>query len=243
VTPGSASGTEFSATHWTLVLAAARSDSTHAGEALAKLCRSYWSPLYLFVRRQGYTVHDAEDLTQAFFARLLEKKTVGQANPAKGKFRSFLIACLKHFLANEHDRASALKRGGRQEFISIDTQSAEARLSIDGAKNETAERLFERQWALAVLDQVMTRLREEFLGSGKDALFFDALTQTFTGSGETAHYAAIAAQFGTTESAVKSAAHRLRRRYRQLLRAEIASTVADPAEIDEELSYLMTALS
>jgi RNA polymerase sigma-70 factor (ECF subfamily) len=224
------------------VLAAARSDSRHADEALATLCRSYWSPLYLFVRRQGYTVHDAEDLTQAFFARLLEKKTLGQANPAKGKFRSFLIACLKHFLANERDRADALKRGGREEFISIDVQSAEAHLSIDGAKNETAERLFERQWALAVLDHVMSRLREGFVASGKDALF-DALTQTFTGSGETEHYAAIAEKFGTTESAIKSAAHRLRRRYRQLLRAEIASTVADPAEIDEELQYLMTALA
>lgn len=241
MTSSSSDGAEFSATHWTIVLAAASSDPKHAGEALATLCRSYWSPLYLFVRRQGYSAHDAEDLTQAFFARLLEKKTVDQANPAKGTFRSFLIACLKHFLANERDRARALKRGGRHEFISIDVESAETRFLIDGAQNESAERWFDRQWALEVLAQVLARLHDEFLATDKEALF-DALTRTFTGSGETAGYAAIASQFGTSESAIKSAAHRLRQRYRQLLRAEIARTVAEPGMIDEELSHLMAAL-
>lgn len=223
------------------MLAAARIDSADAREALAKLCRSYWSPLYLFVRQQGFSVHDAQDLTQAFFQRLLETNYLDQVNPGKGRFRSFLIACLKHFLANERDRARALKRGGRHEFVSIDAEFAETRLRIDGVHHESAERLFDRQWALAVLDQVMARLRDEFLATGKEALF-DALTQTFTGSGETVRYAAIASQFGMSESAVKSAAHRLRQRYRQLLRAEIARTVAEPGAIDEELSHLMAAL-
>ena len=241
VTASASSGAEFSATEWSVVLAAAHVDSTHAREALAKLCRSYWRPLYLFVRQQGFSVHDAQDLTQAFFERLLEKNYLDQVNARKGRFRSFLIACVKHFLANERDRARALKRGGGYEFVSIDTESAEARLRIDGVPHESAERLFDRQWALAVLDEVMARLRDEFLATGKETLF-DALTQTFIGSGETARYAAIASQFDTSESAVKSAAHRWRQRYRQLLRAEIARTVAEPGAIDEELSHLMAAL-
>ena len=223
------------------MLAAAEADSTHAREALAKLCRSYWSPLYRFIRRQGYTVHDAEDLTQAFFERLLEKEFLHQVHPGKGRFRSFLIACLKHFLANKRDHAKAVKRGGRHEFVSIDAEAAEAGMRIDRVPQDAAERLFDREWAVAVLDQVMAQLRDEFLATGKETLF-DGLTRTFVGSGETARYATIAAEFGMSESAVKSAAHRLRQRYRLLLRAEIGRTVGEPGAIDEELSHLMAAL-
>jgi RNA polymerase sigma factor (sigma-70 family) len=239
VPPGAA---QFAATHWSVVLAARRSDPAQALGALEKLCHAYWHPIYAFVRRQGHPPHDAQDLTQEFFARLLEKNYLAAVDQAKGRFRSFLLASLKHFLANEWDKARAQKRGGGQALIPIDTAGAETSCGFDLADNLTAEKIFERRWALALLDQVLRRLREEYTRDGKERLF-EQLKATLTGASRTAPYAEIAARLDTSEGAVKVAAHRLRQRYRELLRAEIADTVAGPAEIDDEIRNLFAALA
>src|SRR4051794_34289874 len=162
----------FTPTHWSVVLAAAgRNDSTHVRDALEKLCRNYWLPAYAFVRRQGHGPHDAEDLTQEFFARLLQKNYLADVERAKGRFRSFLLASLKHFLANEWDKARAQKRGGGQVPVSIDAAAAETSFSFEPADQLTAEKIFERRWALALLDQVLRRLRNEYLADGKEKQF------------------------------------------------------------------------
>jgi RNA polymerase sigma factor (sigma-70 family) len=233
---------QFTETHWSIVLAAGRSDSTEARAALETLCRAYWFPLYSFVRRQGHNAHDAQDLTQAFFARLLGKHALGAVDHTKGKFRSFLLASLKNFLADESDKARALKRGGGQVFVSIDADSAEARYGHEPAHDVTAERIFERQWALALLEQVLARLQGEYAAEGKSRLF-DQLKTTLTEGKNSRPYASIAAQLGMSADAVKMSAHRIRRRYRELLRAEVAHTVAVPDEIDDEIRHLFAALS
>ena len=237
--PSDAGG--FSATRWTLVLAAARGDATpRAAAAMEELCRSYWYPLYAFIRRRGYASHEAEDLTQGFFARLLDKHGLAGIDPAKGKFRAFLLAALKHFLANERDRAAAQRRGGGATIIRLDGLDAETRYGLEPAHELTPERLFERRWALTVLEQVLARLQAEFTAGGRGALF-DALKDFLAGSGSRP-YARVAEELKMTEGAVKVAVHRLRRRYRELLREEIAQTVADPREIDEEIGYLLGCL-
>ena len=180
VSARSSGNAAFSATQWSVVLAAGGADSPRASEALIQLCRRYWTPLYVFVRRQGYTVHDAQDLTQGFFARLLEKQDLAAVNRTKGKFRSFLLAGMKHFLANERDRAQAQKRGGGIALISIDDGEAERRYRDEPAEQITAEQLFDRRWALTLLDQVLARLREEMANTGKAAQF-DALKFCLTG--------------------------------------------------------------
>ena len=233
---------EFETTHWSIILSAGRSDSTHAREAAEKFCAAYWYPLYAFVRRQGHGPDDAQDLTQEFFARLLARRSLGQVDPAKGKFRSFLLAALKHFLANEWDRAQAEKRGGEHTFVSFDQQTAEERYGNEPAHEATPEKLFERRWALTLLEQVLARLREENDADGKSDLF-DRLKATLTGEEDAATYAAMAAQLGMTEAAVKVAVHRLRQRYRELLRKEIARTVNSDGEVEEELRYLFAVLS
>jgi RNA polymerase sigma factor (sigma-70 family) len=239
---GCTGGSRFAATRWTLVLSAARgSMSAHAAGAMAELCGIYWYPLYAFLRRRGYNADEAEDLTQEFFARLLAKKGLARVDREKGKFRSFLLASMKHFLANEWDRARAQKRGGGQLVVPLDGLSAAARYGLEPAHNVTPERLFERQWALAVLERVLARLQAEYLANGKQALF-DALEGFLTASSKTATYAEIGAALGMTETAVKVAAHRMRRRYRDLLREEIAHTVAGPDEIDDEIRYLLSCL-
>ncbi|HVM61987.1 MAG TPA: sigma-70 family RNA polymerase sigma factor [Verrucomicrobiae bacterium] len=230
----------FAATRWTVVLTAGQGASPQAGRALEQLCRAYWYPLYAYVRRRGYDVHEAEDLTQEFFARLLAKNYLAGVDPSKGKFRSFLLASLKHFLANEWDRAHAAKRGGGQPLLPLDTQSAETRYRQEPADELTAEKLLERQWALALLDQVLDRLQAEFAADGKSEQFDQLKLFLTEGKGATS-YAAMATKLGTTEGAVKVAVHRLRRRYRELLREEIAHTVASPAEIDEEIRHLFAA--
>lgn len=232
----------FSPTHWTVVLAAGGADSVAARDALEKLCRAYWPPIYAFIRRQGHNPHDAQDLTQGFFARLLEKNSFAEADRAKGRFRSFLLGALKHFLANEWDKANALKRGGGRTLIPIDVASVETTCGFEPADHATADKAFERRWALTLLDQVLRRLRQEYLDAGKEALF-DQLKQTLTEASRTVPYLEIAARLGTTEGAVKVAVHRLRQRYRELLRAEIASTVASPAEVEDELRNLFAALA
>jgi RNA polymerase sigma factor (sigma-70 family) len=232
----------FVTTHWSVVLSAGRSDSTHARDALERLCRAYWFPIYAFVRRQGHGPQDAQDLTQEFFARLLEKKYFAGVDRSKGRFRSFLLASLKHFLANEWDKARAQKRGGGQALIPIDVKTAESSCGFEPADNSTAEKIFERRWALTLLDQVLRRLREEHVRDGKEKLF-EQLKSTLTETSRSVSYAEIANRLGASEGAVKVAVHRLRQRYRELLRAEIADTVATPGEIDDEIRNLFAALA
>lgn len=240
-TPGTGAG-QFALTHWSVVLAAGRGDSTHARNALEMLCRTYWQPIYAFVRRQGHSPHDAQDLTQEFFARLVENKSLAEADRTKGRFRSFLLASLKHFLANEWDKARAQKRGGGQVLIPIDVQSAETTCGVDPADQTTADKIFDRRWALAVLDHALQRLREEHLREGTEELF-EHLKVTLTEDSRSVRYSEVAARLGMSEGAVKVAVHRLRQRYRELLRAEIADTVATASEVEEELRALFSALT
>jgi len=240
-TPSSSDAASFAATRWSVVLAAARGAvSARADEAMAELCRVYWFPLYAYVRRRGCETSEAEDLTQEFFARLLAKNYLASVTPEKGKFRAFLLASLKHFLANEWDRSRAQKRGGGRRPLSLDALNAEDRYRLEPSHNLTAERLYERHWALTLLERILGRLEMEWTVHGKKPLF-DSLKSTLTGSAE-AGYAATGEELGMTEAAVKVAAHRLRRRYRELLREEIAQTVARPEEIDEEIRYLLACL-
>jgi RNA polymerase sigma factor (sigma-70 family) len=232
----------FVTTHWSLVVSAGRNDTPHARDALEKLCRNYWFPIYAFVRRQGQAPHDAQDLTQDFFARLLEKNYLAGADPAKGRFRSFLLSSLKHFLANEWDKANAQKRGGGQRLIPIDVATAESSGAFEPADHLTADKIFERRWALTLLEHVLGRLRAEYVSDGRENLF-EQLKPTLTEASRTVAYAEIAARLGTTEGAVKVAVHRLRQRYREALRAEIADTVAGPGEVDDEIRNLFAALA
>lgn len=217
---------------------AANGQGSQAAAALAHLCEGYWFPLYAFVRRQGYSEHDAQDLTQEFFARLIEKGWLAEAERERGKFRSFLLTAMKHFLANEWDRAHAAKRGGGA-LVSFDALSAEQRYAAEPLDTSSAEKLYDRCWALQLLDRVLARLRAEFEAEGKTRAF-DELKATI--AGDAAPLAEIAARLGASESAVKAAAHRLRHHYRELLRAEIAETVPLSKDIDEELEHLFAAL-
>lgn len=232
----------FCTTQWSVVLAAGRSDAAEARVALETLCGAYWYPLYAYVRRQGSSPEDAQDLTQAFFAQLLEKRYLTAADPGKGRFRSFLIASLKHFLANARDRARAQKRGGGAFSISIDLPAAEARYGGQLADVDSPERIFERQWALSLLDQVMGRLRAE-LTAGVNAQRFDALKPTLTAEHDSLSHAEIGRRLGMSEGAVKVAVHRLRKRYRELLREEIMRTVSEAGEIEEEMRHLLQVLA
>ena len=229
---------DFHTTHWSIVVSA-KGDSDGAHESLAKLCEAYWFPLYAFVRRQGTSSHDAQDLTQEFFARLLEKGWLHGVDRERGRFRSWLLAAMKHFLANEWDKRRTEKRGGGAAHFSFDELDAESRLRHEPV-TDSAEKIYDRRWAMTLLDQVMARLRTEMAGAGKLAHFE---TLKFSLTGEKNAYAEVGARLGLSEGAVKVAVHRLRDRYRELLRAEIAETVAGPEEIEDELRALMAALS
>ena len=231
----------FVTTHWSVVLTAGRSDTTRARAALENLCQTYWHPLYAYVRRRGHSSEDAQDLTQAFFARLLERNAVAAVAPEKGRFRSFLLASLNHFLSDEWDKARAQKRGGGK-VISLDLQSAETRLGEIPVEHFTPEKAFEHRWAITLLEQVYQRLGEEYRAQGKGALF-DALRTTLAGASDAAPYAELARQLDLTEGAVKVAVHRLRQRYRGLLRDTIADTVSTPDEVEDELRYLFRTLA
>jgi RNA polymerase sigma-70 factor (ECF subfamily) len=233
---------EFTTTHWSVVLAAGADSSPGARQALEVLCRAYWYPLYASVRRTGHSPEDAQDLTQSFFARLLEKDSLRAADPAHGRFRSFLLTALKHFVHTEWEKARAEKRGGFRAFISLDEQDAEGRYLAEPVEGLTPDRLFEKRWAATLLELVMTRLRDECQAEGKGQLF-DALTPHLWGEHEEPTYREIAARFGLTESAVGVTVHRLRARYRELLRAEVARTVTAPADVDEELRHLAAIMS
>jgi RNA polymerase sigma factor (sigma-70 family) len=234
-----AGGKSFATTHWSLVLAAGHGSRPDAATALATLCEAYWHPLYYYVRRRGYRAEEAQDLTQAFFAKLLEKGYLKVADPDRGRFRSFLLVSLNHFLANEWDRARAKKRGGK--VLSLDIEGAESRYSLEPADDLTAEKLFERRWAMTLLDLVLARLREEFAREGRERVF-ERLKDFLGGAAADAPYRQAAADLGMTEAAVKMAVHRLRRQYRRLLRAQIAQTVASPEQVDDEIRHLFAAL-
>jgi RNA polymerase sigma factor (sigma-70 family) len=231
----------FATTHWSVVLAAGRADSPEAAQALGQLCQTYWYPLYAFVRRQGYTACDAEDLIQEFFARFLAKEYFGQADPKLGRLRSFLLACLKHFLSEQWRQAGRLKRGGGQTLVSWDSLTVEERYRSEPADPLTPEMVFDRRWALTLLEQTLTRLGEEQLAAGKGEVFA-GLKDYLWGEGSLAGYAEVAARLGMTEGALKVAVHRLRQRYRELLREEVAHTVGVADEIDEELRYLVSVI-
>jgi RNA polymerase sigma-70 factor (ECF subfamily) len=232
----------FVTTHWSVVSSAGRNDTSRAREALGKLCQTYWHPLYAYVRRLGHPPPDAQDLTQEFFARLLEKNFLADADESRGRFRSFLLTALKHFLANEWDKARAEKRGGGQIPIPIDSGSAETSCRFEPADSVTPEKIYERRWALTLLAQVLRRLREEYVRAGREKLF-EQLKPTLTEASRTIGYAVIAGRLGTSEGAVKVAVHRLRQRYREVLRAEIADTVTSPGEVEDELRNLFAALA
>jgi len=232
----------FRTTHWSVVLQAGNAASPDSAAALERLCRTYWFPLYAFIRRKGHSEEDAKDLAQAFFAHLLDDHhRLGTVGPEKGKFRSFLLCSLANFLANEWDRRRTLKRGGAIQFMSLDEQDAEERFRIEPVDHLTPERLFERRWAQAVMAQVLARLRTEFDGAGKERRF-DALKGFLLGDSTFSSYAEAAGQLGVTEQAIKGAVLRLRRRFGEVLREEIAQTVEQPEAVDEEIRYLLAAL-
>jgi DNA-directed RNA polymerase specialized sigma24 family protein len=232
----------FATTHWSVVVEAGQEDSPKASQAMAHLCETYWYPLYAYVRRKGYAAPDAQDLTQEFFARLLARNYVAGADRQKGKFRSFLLGAFEHFLAREWRHAHAEKRGAGRAILSLDAVDAENRYLLEPAAEElTAESLFDRRWADTVLSQAMARLRDECEGEGK-ALLFEKVEPQLSGEGEAAPYAEIGASLNMSESAFKMAVHRLRRRYGELVRAEIAQTAATPETAADELRYLLAVL-
>ena len=232
----------FVTTHWSVVASAGGSDTTRARDALARLCQTYWYPLYAYVRRRGNSAHDAQDLTQAFFAHVLERQTLAAADPERGRFRSFLLGAMNHFLINEWHRARAQKRGGGSQTISLDLAAAEERFDLEPADHSSPDKIFEKQWALTLLGEVLNRLEAEYQREGRGVLFA-ALQQTLMGSRESQPYSELAAQLGMNENAIKVAVHRLRRRYRELVRDEIAGTVARTRDIEEEMRHLVNALA
>lgn len=232
----------FVTTHWSLVLRGGTRGSKEGDDALAKLCEDYWYPLYAFVRRRVHDVHEAQDLTQGFFARLLEKNALAHAAPERGRFRSFLLAAMQNYLANEWDRGQSQKRGGGRQRFSLDLELGESRLSLEPCHDLTAERIFERQWTLTLLDLVVQRLQSEFAAAGK-LRQFELLKGTLTGEGNSIAYPTVAATLGLSEEATRQVAHRLRKRYRELLRVEVSQTVSDPEEVEEEIRRLFETLS
>jgi len=231
----------FATTRWSLVLDARGRDAPTSEKALAELCESYWFPLYAFVRRQGHDPADAADLTQAYFAKLLEKDYLQDVRPEAGRFRSFLLASLKHFLYNEWDRRKALKRGGHLRMISLDASDAETRFSIQPVETLTPEDLYEQHWALAVLERTLNRLEEETPRDKRARL--ESLRPFLIGGEADRSYRQVAEELEISEGGVKVAVHRLRRRFGALLRQEIEHTVADPAQVDDEIRHLLESLS
>lgn len=233
----------FASTHWSMVLqAGGGTDCPQAQEALARLCSTYWYPLYVFIRRQGHAADEAEDLTQEFFARFLEKDFLSAVDQSRGRLRTFLLACCRHFLANQRDYARAQKRGGGKPALSLDFPGAAQRYCLEPVVSETAERSFQRRWALILLDGVLRLLQEEYRDQGKGDLF-DHLKTTLVGGAAALSYTRIGTTLHMSEDAVKKAAQRLRQRYRALLREQIAATLDDPAGIEEEIRDLFKALA
>lgn len=229
-------------TLWSVVLAAGSTDSVIARPALQQLCSAYWYPLYAFARRQGFNSADAEDLTQGFFAGLIERNGLRGLDRAKGRFRSFLLASLRNHINNAREHNAAQKRGGGRELLSLDAAAAEEKFSLEPRDPaDTPERSFDRQWAVTLLDRALVRLRAEFAADGRAAVF-DLLQETLAGDRVAGGYAGIGAKLGMTEGAVKVAVHRLRQRYREVIREEVAATTATPADTEAELHELFAAL-
>ena len=232
----------FATTQWSLVVAAGQRGSAEAEAALERLCSQYWYPVFGFAGRQGHSVDEAEDLTQSFFTRLIEKEVLSEADRSRGRFRSFLLVSCQRFLSNERDRTLAAKRGGGRTPVSIDVPAAEARYQRALAHDETPERLYDRQWCLTLLERVLDELRDKYVADGKQQLF-DRLRGFLTIDGDPGSQAEAARDLEMTIAAVKVAVHRLRRRYREALREHVAATVSSPDEIDEERRYLLKTLS
>jgi RNA polymerase sigma-70 factor (ECF subfamily) len=232
---------DFASTQWSIVLAAGDRERRNAREALSRLCELYWYPLYAYVRRRVSDVHEAHDLTQAFFAELLEKNYIGAATPQRGLFRAFLLTAFKHFLAKEWKKARAQKRGGGRAAISLDFAAADSTLRIDPAAGLTPEQIYDQQWAIALLGQIMDRLRAEFAEKGKSNQFAE-LKGFLIGDHAQITYAQVAARLNMTEAAAKKAGSRMRRRYRELLREEIGRTVSGPDAVEEEIQHLFAVL-
>ena len=230
---------DFPTTRWTLVVAAADRQGHEAQSALVSLCEAYWYPVYAYIRRRGHAADQAHDLAQEFFVRVLEGRYLDRANPEKGRFRAFMLTSLKFFLADEGDRSRAQKRGGGS-VLPLELPSGEERYVREPAHHETPERIFERRWAISALDRVIERLRDEFAQQGRID-HFDRL-KVFLLDRDDTPYATLARDMGTSEGALKVAIHRLRKRYRELFRQEIAETVSDPADVESELRYLASAL-
>jgi len=232
----------FVTTRWTVVLAASRPHSPQASEALEELCRTYWYALYAFVRRQGYSKEDAEDLVQGFFARFFDHQYLAALNREKGKFRAFLLASLKHYLANEWDRARAQKRGGQAQVLSLDWQNAETRYQFEPADDLSPDKLFDRAWAVMLLERVLARLRQESVAGGGTELF-ETLKHLVSIGKSAIPYRDVAHKLEMSEAAARVAVHRLRRRYRELLRDEVAQTLAHADQVEEEMRALLGAFA
>jgi RNA polymerase sigma-70 factor (ECF subfamily) len=239
-TPSTSPGDMFATTHWTVVLAAGKRSTPEADRALEVLCRAYWFPLYAYVRRRGHSKHDAEDLTQAFFARFLEKNYLDGLNAERGRFRAFLLAALKHFLANEWDKSQRQKRGGQIPHLSLDWQTADTQFQLAAPAESSPDLAFDREWAVALLARVLARLSAECEVDGRGRQFA-VLKQFLTANKNLSPQTEAAHALGLSIGAVRVAVHRLRKRYRQLLREEIAQTVAGPAQVDEEIRALFGA--
>jgi RNA polymerase sigma factor (sigma-70 family) len=240
-TPAPHGRDDFATTQWSLVLKAGQGEGA-ADESLQRLCQTYWLPIYAYVRRRSRDASEAQDLTQEFFARLLEKNLFAAASPERGRFRAFLLTSLKHFLINEHQRAVAQKRGGGRALLTLDWEAGERRWRHEPADGRDPERLFERQWALALLDQTLARLAEEWRAGGK-AEAFEHLRPLLVAENAAESYAELAPRLGMSAGAVRQAVSRLRKRYRALLREEVAATLDEGEEIDEELGRLFAALA
>lgn len=232
----------FQTTRWSVVVAAGGTDPSAARAAIATLCDIYWYPLYAYVRRRGASPDDARDLTQGFLLSLLERRDLEQLHPARGRFRAFLLASLKHYLANDAARGRALKRGGGVVTLPLTMDDAEGRYRFELADETTPETLYERRWAVTVMERVLGQLRREWEAGGR-AAEFDALKGSLLGSPPEGGYAALAAALGSTEGAVKTAVHRLRRKFQEELRREVGDTVSDPSEVAGEIRYLIRALT
>ena len=231
----------FKTTHWSVLQDASGGDPAQAGAALATLCQAYWYPLYTYVRRLGHGPEDAKDLVQGFFAKLLEKEYIKSADREKGRFRTFLLTALQHYMAHEWNRANRQKRGGGRELLSLDAQDTENRYRSEPMENMTPERAFERRWALTLLEKIRDQLKEDYTATGKAAVF-EQLEGCLSGASDGRTYFEIGDKLAMTEGAVKVAVHRLRRRYRELLRLEIANTVAGEEAVNDEIRHLFAAL-
>jgi RNA polymerase sigma-70 factor (ECF subfamily) len=241
-TPSAGQCATFNTTHWSVVVTATHGDDERARAALTRLCQTYWYPLYAYVRRKGQSAHDAQDLTQAFFAEILERNSLVKASPELGKFRTFILTALNRFLVSEWRQANAQRRGGGRDLLSLDWAAAEERFDLEPASNSSPDKLFEKQWALTVLNDVLKRLEEEYRTAGRIELFAE-LKQTLMGRREAQPYTELAAKLDLSESAIKVNVHRLRKRYRELIRQELTATVEDSQDVEAELHYLFQVLA